>query len=505
MQQWTLAELFRSIPDARVPDDARNLKVQAVQSDSREVGAGDVFVAVRGEDEDGRAHVAEAIARGAIVVVADAPVDVPVPLVLVDDARESLATLAAESVGRPADRLQLVGITGTVGKTSVLAMLSEILDEARITSAAVGSLGIQFRGFDDPSPNTTPGALQLQRAMARMVDAGVRVMAFEVTSHALTQERVHGICCDLGIFTNLAMLEHLEYHGSFRAYATAKQRFLDHLTSDAPLIYAAGDRAVAQLARRHPGPTIACGGGGGAAVTVRREQLRLSGTRIRLTVRRDLPRLGAPPLKPIAMTVNLNAIGRTNIGNAALAATAGLCLGAEPDAVRIALETFRPPRRRLEIIHDAGPIIIDDTVGHPDSITGVFELAGHIPHDRLHVVFCIRGQRGTVINERDAEAIAIWSRSVNIDSVAVTSATDSADERNMVEPAERAAFLNPLQRAGIRHAHHARLDDAIITTLETARTRDLVLLLGAQGMDGGAAIARRVIGAHAAEDGQPSV
>lgn len=503
MRKLRLTELFRCIPDAHVPDAARQLAVRAVQSDSREVAPGDLFVAVRGEEDDGRTHAAEAVAGGAIAVVADAPVDVRVPVVLVPDARVALAGLAAESVGRPADRLHLVGITGTVGKTSVLAMLRGILDEAGIAAGTIGSLGIHYDDSSDDTPNTTPGALQLQQALAGMVAAGTRVMAMEVTSHALTQGRVHGLTFELGVFTNLAMLEHLEYHGSFRAYVQAKRQFLDYLKHDAPLIYAAGDRAVAQLVRRHRGPRIACGGGGGA-VTVRREQLRLTGTRILLRVRRPLPRLAAAPLPPVAIPIRLQALGRPNTSNATLAAVAGLCIGAEPDAVRAGLERFRPPRRRLQVIYDAGPIVIDDTVGHPDSITAVFEVAERVPFDHLHIVFCIRGQRGATINERDAEALVIWSRRVPIESLIATSASDSADERNRVEPDERSAFLRVLQRAGIPCTHHDRLGDAIAEGIHAAAPGDLVLLLGAQGMDAGAELARRALGEPASTRTAPS-
>jgi UDP-N-acetylmuramoyl-L-alanyl-D-glutamate--2,6-diaminopimelate ligase len=492
-----LADLFSGIPGSRIPDGAGQLAVRAVESDSRSIAAGDVFVAVRGEDVDGRTHAADAVARGAIAVVADAPVDVPVPVVRVDDARIALALLAAESVGRPADSLRLVGITGTVGKTSVLVMLEGILREAGIPAGTVGSLGIRYDGARDTTPNTTPGALELQRALAGMLDAGTDVVAMEVTSHALSQGRVHGLMYDLGVFTNLTMLEHLEYHGSFRSYAGTKRRFLQHLEPDAPLVYAAGDRAVAQFARLHPGPRVGCGGGAGA-VTVRRERIRLDGTRITLGLRRPLPRVHAPPLQPLTMPVTLRAVGRPNITNATLAAVAGLCLGADPESVRTAMERFEPAPRRLQVIHRDGPVIIDDTVGHPDSITGVFEVAAQVAHRRLNVVFAIRGQRGPTINERDAEALVIWSRRVPIHVLAVTSAADSADERNAVDPAERTAFLRVLDGAGVPYSHHDRLEDAIAAAVGGAGRRDLVLLLGAQGMDAGAEIAGRLLPAAAA-------
>jgi UDP-N-acetylmuramoyl-L-alanyl-D-glutamate--2,6-diaminopimelate ligase len=488
-----LDELCSAMPDAVVPDAARGIVVRSVQDDSAEVQPGDVFFAVRGEAVDGRAHAADAVARGAVAVVADAPVNVPVPLLLVDDARRALAAAAAASLGQPAERLHLAGITGTVGKTSVLAMLSEILDAASIPAGTIGSLGIHYAGYDDDTPNTTPGPLQLQRTLAGMVDAGAHVAAMEVTSHALVQGRVHGLTFDIGIFTNLVPLEHLEYHGSFRAYAAAKRTFLHHLAPDAPIIHPVGDRAVAAIAREHPGPRISCGGAGGARVSVRRGPLTLDGVGIRLNSRRPLPRVGAAPLDPFSLGIKLRTLGRTNVGNATLAAVAALCLGAHHDAVRDALEGMNPPRRRLQVIRDADPTIIDDTVGHPDSITGVFEVADGVPHRQLRVVFCIRGQRGPVINKRDAEAVAIWSRRVAIHQLVVTSAGDTADDRNQVSAEERTAFLHVLNAAGLPHRHYDRAREAIEDVVTNSGPGDLVLLLGAQGMDAAADIALRAI------------
>jgi UDP-N-acetylmuramoyl-L-alanyl-D-glutamate--2,6-diaminopimelate ligase len=483
-----LGELFRS-QEALIPGGAEALDVRAVRDDSRQVRPGDLFVAIPGEATDGRKHAAAAVDAGAIAVVADVPLELAVPVVVVQDARRALARLAAESFGRPAEQLLLTGITGTLGKTSVLMMLREILDEAGVPAGIVGSLGIEYEGGDDSTPNTTPGALTLQQAMADMVAKGTRVMAMEVTSHALEQGRVHGLTYDLGIFTNLTMLEHLEYHGSFAAYVGAKRRFLDHLAPDAPLIYAVGNPVLRQLLLSHRGPLISCGGGGGAHVAVRRGRLRLDGTSIRVNVSRPLPRLHAPPLEPCTFDVSLRTPGRAGIGNATLAGVAALCLGATVDAVVAALERHEPPPRRLQLVRATDPAIIDDTVGHPDSVTGVFEVVASVPRRRLNVAFCIRGQRGPTINARDAEALAIWGRKVGIDELHVTSAEDTADERNTVTDEERVVFLQVLQESGLPHRHHPRLADAIGAVMAASGRRDVVLLLGAQGMDAGAALA----------------
>jgi UDP-N-acetylmuramoyl-L-alanyl-D-glutamate--2,6-diaminopimelate ligase len=502
-----LKELCRALPGAHVPRAAERVEVRAVQSDSREVRPGDVFVAVAGESEDGREHAGAAVAAGAVAVVSDAPLELPVPVVIVDDARHAAATLAAESLGRPADSLVLAGITGTIGKTSVLMMLSEILADAGIAAGIVGSLGIRHPGGGDATANTTPGAIPLQRALADMVAAGTRVAAMEVTSHALAQDRVHGLLYDIGTFTNLTMLEHLEYHGSFAEYAKTKRLFLGHLKPTAPLVYAAGDPVVRHVARRHPGPGVPCGGGGSTHVTVRRDELELAGTRVTLRVQRPLPRVAGPALQPLTFGLRLRTLGRAGTSNATLAAVTALCLGAGVDAVQSALARHAPPPRRLQVIRAADPIIIDDTVGHPDSITGVFEVAARAPHRRLVIVFCIRGQRGPVINARDAEAVAIWSRRVPVHELHITSAVDTADERNRVTAEERAAFLDVIRRSGMpHHAHHGRLEDAIEAALVSAGAGDLLLLLGAQGMDAGARLSLQALtGRQAGADQSPRI
>lgn len=550
MATLTLGQILSSVRDAALPPGAEGVRVRRIRDDSRNVEPGDLFVAVRGTAADGADHIAEAVARGAAAVVVERdgagaaqqktldirfePVKPPrrmsgdpspstpsdVPIVHVADARIALAELAAASLGYPARNLNLIGITGTVGKTSVLAMLSGILARADIAAGTIGSLGIEFPGSSSATPNTTssttssstpsttssstpstapnttqnttPGALAVQEALSGMVASGVDVAAMEVTSHALVQERVHGLRYDLGIFTNLTMLEHLEYHGSFRNYAAAKLRFLDMLAPEAPLCYAAGDRAVRQAARRHTGPRVSCGGGG-AWVAVRREPLSLSGTRITLNVRRRLPRLDGSCLEPCTFPLSLRTLGRPNTMNATLAAAAGLITGASPEAVQQALSAIAPPKRRLQVIRDRAPTIIDDTVGHPDSITAVFEIAENVPHRQLHIVFCIRGGRGVEINARDAEALSIWSRRLTIDLLLITSAVDTADDRNEVSQEEERAFLSMLRTHSVGHTHHRRLDDAVAAVLEDAHDDDLVLLLGAQGMDAGASIARRLL------------
>lgn len=480
-----LAELIRNADVLEHPSGIGHIPIAGITSDSRRLRKGEVYIAVRGAVEDGHDHVLEAVERGAAAVVAERPVHVEgAPVLRVRDSRAALASIAAAWYGRPADRLLLVGITGTLGKTSVLSMLAAIGAAAERPLGTVGSLGVHFREPLGSGPLTTPGPIELHSALSSLAERGADVVAMEVTSHALDQRRVHGLSYGLGIFTNLTLLEHLDYHGNFRRYVEAKRRFLDHLAPEAPLIVPVGDRLVRALVEEYP-RRVTVGPGGIVSLRTEPRRHQFIGTSITLTHRRPLPRLDGGEVEPGGLPITLRVLGRGNVGNAALAAVAGLCLGYSPEQVAGALEAFEAPWRRMQVVYRGDFTVLDDTVGHPDSISAVFDLVRKCRYRRLHVVYAIRGRRGTEINHRDAQSVAIWSRCVPIATMIVTASEDAADEANRVAPEERAAFLKALRADGLAHVYRARLSDAIETVLEAVGTGDLILLLGAQGMDRG--------------------
>jgi UDP-N-acetylmuramoyl-L-alanyl-D-glutamate--2,6-diaminopimelate ligase len=490
-----LAELIEAVDGARWLHPPRGeVRVGRIVRDSRQAAPGDLFVAIPGTRVDGHDHLADAVRRGAVAAVVEREVTgVGVPLLRVPNARRALAELAAAWYDHPAERLPLVGITGTLGKTSVLAMLESILTRTGRQVGVIGSLGIQFGDEVDDTGHTVPGPLTVQRALAGMAEAGADLAAMEVTSHALVQDRVHGLRFALGIFTNLVPLEHMEYHGSFADYAQAKARYFEHLPPGTPLIFAAGDRVVRALVEEHDVRPVGCGAGSDAELQVEQESVGAEGMALRVRIRRPLPALGGGSVAPTEFALHLKLLGRSNANNAALATAAALCLGASVEAVREALEEQEAPRRRMQIIERGRFTVLDDTVGHPDSITAVFEVAEALPHRQLHVVFAIRGQRGPDVNRGDADALAIWAERVPVASLAVTRSEDAADERNRVAPEEREAFVGRLREAGMEFREHDRLDDTLARVLDRVEDGDLLLLLGAQGMDAGAEMLRRLL------------
>jgi UDP-N-acetylmuramoyl-L-alanyl-D-glutamate--2,6-diaminopimelate ligase len=488
-----LSELLRAVEGARrTHGPTGDAGVRRIAIDSRGIQPGDLFVAIRGTSTDSHEFIGDVVSRGAVAVVVEREVEDPgVPVIQVDDGRRALAELAAAWYDHPAERLPLVGITGTLGKTSVLSMLEAILQQAGRTVGTIGSLGIRV-GEDEveETGHTVPPPLVLQRALAEMRDAGAELAMMEVTTHALSQQRVHGLRFALGIFTNLVPMEHMEYHGSFEAYVEVKTQYLDFLRPSAPVVFSSGDRAVRALIEERGLNGVSCGGDPDAMLLVERGSTTAAGSELTLHIQHPLPRWDGSSVPPGQIPLRIRLLGRPSINNAALAATAALCLGVEAAPIQQALAAIEPPRRRMEILDQGRFTVLDDTVGHPDSISAVFEVAEQLPHRRLHAVFAIRGQRGETVNQQAADALAIWTQRVPLATLAVTHSSDAADERNRVAPEERDAFVGALRENAVEFQEHERLRDALAWTLERVEEGDLLMLLGAQGMDAGAEMVR---------------
>ena len=216
MDLGELLEVARNEWGDDLPTDGIEAEVTGIAYDSRQVVPGDLFCCLPGVVEDGHDHAPEAALTGASALLVERPLDLNVAQVLVPDARRAMALLASVLHGRPSRRLDVVGVTGTNGKTSVVHMLAEVLRHGGRHVAESGTLtGIR----------TTPEAPDLQAQLAVWADEGVETVCMEVSSHALSQHRVDGIGFAAVAHMNLTR-DHLDYHESMEAYATAKQRLL---------------------------------------------------------------------------------------------------------------------------------------------------------------------------------------------------------------------------------------------------------------------------------------
>lgn len=229
--------------------------VVGVAYDSRQASPGDIFVALRGQQADGAAFVAEALHRGAVAVVAETarPPDVEVPWLVVADARFALAVLAAAVHGDPSEALVVVGITGTNGKTTTSYLVQAMFERAGVPCGRIGTVGYGFGAVERAAARTTPEAADLQRLLREMVDSSCRACAIEVSSHALSLRRVDHIHFNAAVFTNLSR-DHLDFHGDMESYFLVKRRLFEMLPRDAFGVVNIDDPHADALAKIAPRP-----------------------------------------------------------------------------------------------------------------------------------------------------------------------------------------------------------------------------------------------------------
>ena len=236
------------------------VEVRAVASDSRQAGPGVLFVAVPGTAADGHAYAPAAVRAGSPAVIVERPVDglAPATVVRVASSRVALGRAAANLHHRPGERLKLVGVTGTNGKTTVTWLLEAIAAAAGLRPGVVGTTGVRFAGTTRAATHTTPGPEALQALLAEMLGAGVDLGVMEVSSHALDQARVEGCAFRVAAFTNLTR-DHLDYHPSLEAYFKAKARLFGPYLVDGGTAVVSADKPWA-CASSIASPAAPCAG-----------------------------------------------------------------------------------------------------------------------------------------------------------------------------------------------------------------------------------------------------
>ncbi|MGH9379400.1 MAG: UDP-N-acetylmuramoyl-L-alanyl-D-glutamate--2,6-diaminopimelate ligase [Thermoanaerobaculia bacterium] len=367
--------------DLEVPETARALELAGVTHDSRRVRPGDLFVAMVGAHADGRRYAAQAVERGAAAVMGEgpAPHDLAVPWLEAAAPRPLLGEIAARVHGHPDARLLMAGVTGTNGKSTVVALLASILEAAGSPCGRLGTLGYRFRDLEIPGEHTTPEAPDLFAALAAFADAGARAAALEVSSHALELARVTAARFDLAVFTNLTR-DHLDFHHDVESYFVAKRRLFDLLKEGGRSVVHVADPWGERLAAELPN-VLTCGPE--ASVSVARAELGIEGTRGQL----------ATPRGRLAFRARL--LGRYNLDNILCAAAAGEALGLPQEAIAAGIASCAPLPGRLEPVTagQAFPVLID--YAHTEAaleaaLTSVRELA---PDRRVIVVFGCGGDR----------------------------------------------------------------------------------------------------------------
>ena len=426
-----------------------------ITEDSRKVREQSLFVAISGVARDGHEFIASAKEKGAVAVICEHPVDAQIPQIVVLSARKAAAIAAAVAYHRPAKTLQLVGVTGTNGKTTTVGMLRHLMDEESTHSASIGTVGVLVGSRGEPLEGgddlTTPGPVELQRVLRQLVDRGVRRVAMEVSSHSLDQNRVDGLHFHAALFTNLTR-DHLDYHGTMEKYRQAKAKLLDYLTPDGVTVLNADDPAWDALAIK--GRTVRFGIRRKADIMARQILLTSGGSTCELCAGHN------------CHPVHLPMIGDFNVVNALGAAAAMWALGKPLSEIASSLGEIPQVPGRLEIIA-RHPVVVRDYAHTPDALERALRALRPITAGRLLCVFGCGGDRDKgkrPLMGRAAEELADYS--------IVTS------DNPRTEPPD--GIIDDIV-AGMKTDKHERVTerrDAIAKAISMAGPDDLILLAG---------------------------
>jgi UDP-N-acetylmuramoyl-L-alanyl-D-glutamate--2,6-diaminopimelate ligase len=416
--------------------------------DARTVAPGSLFFCVPGERADGHDFAPEAVGRGAVALVVERPLELPVPQVVVPDARAAMAPAADEFFGQPTRELAVAGVTGTSGKTTTSFLLFAILAAGGRRPGLLGTVEARVGGERRGVRRTTPEAIDLQRLYREMLDAGDRSCAIEASSHAAALHRLDRTRFSALVFTNLSQ-DHLDFHGDMETYFQAKRRlFVD----GAPAAVNVGNEWGRRLAAELP-DALTFGFAGDAAVG------------------------------PDALAgIDLKLRGRFNAENALGAVAAGRLLGVDEEAIRRGIESVRGVPGRFESVEEGQPFaVIVDYSHKPGALENVLAASRELAAGRRVIVVVGAG------GDRDRGKRPQMGRLASelADVAIVTSDNPRSEEPDAIIAEILAGTTRAVEVEPDRAA-------AIARAVELARPGDVVLIAG-KGAEQGQELADRTI------------
>ena len=449
-----LSRLIRGI--ALTDQIGRDVEITSLTCDSRTVSPGGLFAAFRGEKTDGTQFIQEALDRGAAAVLCAQPPDRPGPWLLTSDPRGAFGQMAANWFGRPGERMTLVGVTGTNGKTTTTYLLKGVLEA--VCQTKVGLIGTNQNLIGQqalPAQRTTPDAYTLQSLLARMEEAGCTHVVMEVSSHALALRRTAGLWFQAGIFTNLTR-DHLDFHGTMEAYRKAKGLLFQQCQTG---IFNLDDGAGRQFAQTAPCQAVTFGETQGQAQVLARE-IRLYPDRVSFQV--HWPQGSCPVTLPIP--------GRVTVYNALGVLACCLALGLPMDQAAGALARIPGVKGRVEVVPVPAPYtVLIDYAHTPDALENILTTVRDFTPGRVICLFGCGGDRDRTKRPRMGAVAGALA------DVAVVTSDNPRTEVPMdiindilpgLEGAPAEVVVEPDRRAAIRRA------------LSLARAGDTVVLAG---------------------------
>ena len=367
-------------------------EIGSIHYRAQDVQPGGVFVAIKGLVADGHDFIDEAIKRGASAVVVQKPVKSESIIIEVENTRKALAVLSARFFNHPSEKLFLIGITGTNGKTTTAFLIERIFNQAGFKAGVIGTLNYRYAGKTFQNPMTTPESFDLQKILAEMLDNGVTHVVMEVSSHALDLFRVHYCRFDLAIFTNLTQ-DHLDYHHTMDAYWACKKRLFTEISNfksmDNRILFVINDNddkgkelirtLKTRFGRKH---MLTAGFSDNNDISSNRFSHDLRG----ITGEIKTPSGAFEFVSPL--------VGPHNLENILCATGAGLALGLSENVIKDAIESVQAVPGRLEsVLNNRGRFVYVDYAHTPDALEKVLSSLRPSTQGRLICVFGCGGDR----------------------------------------------------------------------------------------------------------------
>lgn len=444
-------------PVQTVGEEGREVK--SVQIDSRRVQPGDLFVALRGTQVDGHEYIEKAIGQGATVVVCESlpqHVSEDVTYLVYPDTELAVGPLATACAGNPSQRMKLVGVTGTNGKTTIATVLYNMFRRMGYKCGLCSTVCNYIDGRPIPTECTTPDAVTLNNLLGQMADEGCEYAFMEVSSHSVAQHRIGGLTFAGGIFTNLTR-DHLDYHKTFENYRDAKKAFFDALPREAFAVTNADDRNGMVMVQNTRAQVKTYSARGAADFRGRILEESFEGMNLEMDGRE----------------VFVQFVGRFNVSNLLAVYAAAVLLGVEPDEALVQLSAMKPVNGRFESIRSPkGVTAIVDYAHTPDALVNVLQTINDVLQHRGEC-WTVCGAGGN--RDRGKRPIMAKVAVENSDRVIITSDNPRFEDPQAIID-DMLAGLSEEQRQSVLNIVDRR--EAIRTACMLAKPGDVILVAG---------------------------
>lgn len=444
-------------PAQTVGEEGREVK--SVQIDSRKVQPGDLFVALRGTQVDGHEYIEKAIGQGATAVVCESlpqHVSEDVTYLVYPDTELAVGPLATACAGNPSQRMKLVGVTGTNGKTTIATVLYNMFRRMGYKCGLCSTVCNYIDGRPIPTECTTPDAVTLNNLLGQMADEGCEYAFMEVSSHSVAQHRIGGLTFAGGIFTNLTR-DHLDYHKTFGNYRDAKKAFFDALPREAFAVTNADDRNGMVMVQNTRAQVKTYSARGAADFRGRILEESFEGMNLEMDGRE----------------VFVQFVGRFNVSNLLAVYAAAVLLGVEPDEALVQLSAMKPVNGRFESIRSPkGVTAIVDYAHTPDALVNVLQTINDVLQHRGEC-WTVCGAGGN--RDRGKRPIMAKVAVENSDRVIITSDNPRFEDPQAIID-DMLAGLSEEQRQSVLSIVDRR--EAIRTACMLAKPGDVILVAG---------------------------